>query len=232
MSLEEHSKTESNKLYEAKYDSLITRWSALKSHATAPQSKRFESASAICAEKKQHLINEKTKQEQNEKLIQTGGDEQEATIFTLSSTLNRFRETPAKRTDIPALDALIKTQETRWIEATRQLKVEKNQNKHYQLLMTELRHYFASLKKFNELYTEIETLISVVKTPAKDQKKFENSTNALKRFLRQIDWPDTYPSPTLLLSCKDALGYSAEIKQQFADNNKQQKSNCCNGRDR
>jgi hypothetical protein len=217
---EEHARTESSKLYEAKFDSLITRWEPLKHIANTTQQHRFDIASAICAEKKQQLINEKTQHEENEKIIQTGGDEQEATIFTLSSTLNRFRESPASDLDISALDALIKTQETRWIEATRQVKVDKNQNKHYQLLMTELRQYFTSLKKFNELTHDMEKLASDVKTPSKDQKTFEQNASKLKRILSQIDWPDTYATPALLSTCKEALGFSAEVKQQFAENTK------------
>jgi hypothetical protein len=215
--IEEHARTESSKLYEAKFDSLISRWEPLKNSANTAQHHRFDIASAICAEKKQQLINEKNQHEENEKIIQTGGDEQEATLFTLSSTLNRFREVPASDSDISALDALIKTQETRWIEATRQVKVDKNQNKHYQLLMTELRQYFSSLKKFNDFKTDLEKLVTEAKSPSKDQKVFEQNANALKRILQQIDWPETYAVPTLLSNCKEALGYSAEVKQQFAE---------------
>jgi len=218
--IEELARTESSKLFESTFDSLVSRWEPLKMNANATQQQRFNIASAICAEKKQQLINEKSQLEENEKIIQTGGDEQEATLFTLSSTLNRFRDTPATSLDISALDALIKTQETRWIEATRQVKVEKNQNKHYQLLMTELRQYFTALKKFNEHTTDIQKLITDVKSPTKDQKRFEQNANTLKRMLRQIDWPETYSTPALLITCKEALGYSDEVKQQFADNAK------------
>jgi len=219
-SIEEHARTESSKLYEAKFDSLVSRWAALKKGADTAQQQRFDISSAICAEKKQQLINEKTQHEENEKIIQTGGDEQEATLFTLSSTLNRFREVPASSLDISALDALIKTQETRWVEATRQIKVDKAQNKHYQLLMTELKQYFIALKKFNENTDNIEALMTALKSPTKDQKRFEQNINTLKRLLRQIDWPETYSAPALLLACKEALGYSAEVKQQFADDAK------------
>jgi len=219
-SIEEHARTESSKLYEAKFDSLISRWQPLKTSASNSQKQRFNIANAICTEKKQQLINEKTQHEENEKIIQTGGDEQEATLFTLSSTLNRFREAPASSHDIPALDALIKTQETRWIEATRQVKIDKTQNKHYQLLMTELRQYFIALKKFNENIAHIEKLITEIKSPTKDQKSFEQKIIALKRLLHQIDWPETYSSPSLLLTCKEALGYSAEVKHQFAEDAK------------
>ena len=217
---EEHARTESSKLYEAKFDSLLARWAPLKHSANSTQQHRFDVASAICAEKKQQLINEKSKKEENEKIIQAGGDEQEATLFTLSSTLNRFRESPASHLDISALDALIKTQETRWIEATRQVKVEKSQNKHYQLLMTELRQYFAALQSFSSLCDEIEPIITIVKSPTKDQNRFEQSTNKLKSILRQINWPDTYAQPALITRCKEALGYSAEIKQQLAADTK------------
>lgn len=220
LSIEEHARTESSKLYEAKFDSLLSRWESLKTSASNTQNQRFNTANTICTEKKQQLINEKTQHEENEKIIQTGGNEQEATLFTLSSTLNRFRETPASSHDISALDALIKTQETRWIEATRQVKVDKAQNKHYQLLMTELRQYFTALKKFNEHTAHIEKLITELKSPTKDQKSFEQQINALKRLLHLIDWPETYASPSLLLTCKEALGYSAEVKHQFSEDAK------------
>jgi len=219
-SIEEHARTESSKLFKAKLNSLIVRWDELKKDADTAQQQRFNIASAICAEKQQQLNKEKTQKEENEKLIQTGGDEQEATLFTLSDTLKRFRAEPASTHDISALDALIKTQETRWIEATRQIKVEKNQNKHYQLLMTELRQYFTALKSFNENTAAIESLVNDIKAPSKDQKRFDQNTNILKRKLHIIDWPESYAIPALLLKSKEALGYSAEIKQQFAEDAK------------
>ena len=219
-SIEEHARTEATKLYEAKFNSLTVRWEALKSGADATQQKRFDIANAICAEKQQLLTKEKIQKEENEKLIQTGGDEQEATLFTLSDTLKRFRSEPASTLDISALDALIKTQETRWLEATRQIKVEKSQIKHYQLLMTELRHYFTALKHFNESTSEIESIISEIETTSKDQKRHEKNTQNLKRKLRYINWPDSYATPLLLLKSQEALGHSAELKQQFAEDAK------------
>ena len=224
-SIEEHARTETTKLYEAKLNSLTVRWEALKLGTDATQQQRFDIANAICTEKQQQLVKKKIQKEENEKLIQTGGDEQEATLFTLSDTLKRFRSEPASTHDISALDALIKTQETRWLEATRQIKVDKNQNKHYQLLMTELRHYFTALKHFNESTPAIESIISEIETSkiettSKDQKRFEQNTHNLKRKLSYIDWPDSYAIPTLLLKSQEALGHSAELKQQFAEDAK------------
>jgi len=220
--IETHAKTEVRQHFEVKLNNIKLRWTSVVLGADDQQKARYTNAAAQCDTRVDARLKEQFEAEEQEKLIQTGGDEQEATLFTLSETLKRFRDAPASNQDISALDALIKTQENRWLEATRQIKVEKNQSKHYLLLIAELRQYFKSLKALSDQSNELEALVTELKTSSsKDIQLFERNSKQMKRALRAIDWPKEFALPELIIKCNEALGVTAELKQKIAQNTKE-----------
>ncbi len=226
--LEEHAQTESTQQYEAKLENLEQRWQNFASFADAQQQLRFDKALEQCRQKRDDLVAEQRQREEQERLEQVGGDEQEATLLTLSQTLERFRQIPASIRETSALDALIKTQENRWLEATRHSPVERNQNKHYQLLMTELRHYHKALKTAAEKLPEIESELKKhqqiqpgdSKAEIKSSELNTHSRN-LRKLLDAVDWPRNYALPEVLDQAAQALGETKELKQDLAANAKE-----------
>lgn len=220
-STEEHAATESTQLYQARLTTLIERWDAIQDDANEQQHQRFKTACEQCQSKQQKIIDNKLHAEEQQRRIQVGGDEQAATLLTLSETLARFENEAASTQEVSALDALIKTQETRWLEATRQVQVEKTQNKRYQQLMTDLRRYFAALKLTREQAPKIEAIVTDITQAEKNSEHLGTLTAKLTTILQQIDWPETYKQPALLITARQALGHSADIKQQYVTNTKE-----------
>ena len=221
--IEAHAKTEVLQHYEAKLNNIQARWSVVYDSANEAQAALYQQAKTCCDERILAAQKQKQEADDREKLIQTGGDEQEATLFTLSDTLKRFRNAPSSTNDISAIDAVIKTQENRWLEATRQLKIDKSQAKHYQLLMTEMRTYLKSLKSFSENQSDISSNIEELSKASakKDVARTDQLTKHLKRALNKVDWPNEYALPDLLEKGNESLGHSAQIKKKFAENSQE-----------
>ena len=213
--LQDHAKTESINLYEARLESLKQRWNAICASAGTAQLESFQSTYLACRAKADAIVTAQQQEIEHATLIQAGGDEQQATLITLSDTLNRFRSTPASTQEISALDALLKTQETRWIEATRHSKVEKSQNKHYQLLMGEMRQYFSALQTLSDTSEKIATLIHEIKTSQNDARQLNLKSTQLKNALHNLGWPNEFAKPSALLDAEQALGYSKDINQKL-----------------
>jgi hypothetical protein len=215
-------KTEALQHFDAKLKNIKVRWATLITKTSDTQQRAFDQQATICDQRIAALNEEKNKNEEQARLIQEGGDEQEATLFTLTQTLDRFRKEVPTFLEISAIDALIKTQENRWLEATRQFKVEKNKVKHYQLLMTEIRHYDKALKTLSEHNSELEDRIKELSSASRnDSQLLEKGNQSLKRLIQQIDWPKGYLLPSQIVNAKEALGHTAEIKQQAAESTKE-----------
>jgi len=220
--IELHASTEVLQHYEAKLNNFKTRWGLVILVADTEQKNKYAEAKARCEERILASKKQQALAEDQERLIQTGGDEQEATLYTLTETLKRFRTEPASILEIPALNGLVKTQENRWLEATRQIKVEKSKVKHYQLLMAELRSYLKSLTALSESTDHVSNLISeITGASTKQAARSEQLTKQLKKALNKIEWPSDYAQPELLMNTHKALGHSAELKQQVTENVKE-----------
>lgn len=216
--LEDHAKTDNLKHYEAKLSSLLQRWESVQAQANNEQEQRFDNAYETSKNRLLTMQREQQAEAEQTRLIQAGGDEQNATLLTLQDTLDQFREKAASFQEIAALDAIIKTQETRWLEATRHDKVEKTKNKHYQTLMTTLRQYHGALKAASEHSSTIQDRIKDIEHNKKDPKKLSESIDALNRVIKKIDWPNSYCQPELLEKATQALGHSADVKAQLVKN--------------
>lgn len=217
-SITEHASTENLNLYDSKLESLLQRWETAQTAATEDQIKRFDEAASRCQSRAQTLINEEKAKVEAELLAKAGGDEQQATLLTLEETLNRFRETPASTQEYSALDAIVKTQENRWIEATRHSAVEKGQSRHYQTLMTELRSYLVSLRALSEQGDSLATLIADIKLASDDSTKLAKLNMALSKNIHSIDWPNAFARPEILQEAEKALGITRQVKQQQQQN--------------
>ncbi|KZZ08234.1 hypothetical protein A3749_02000, partial [Oleiphilus sp. HI0078] len=215
-------KTEVLQHYDAKLFNLSKRWAAVSLSANETQRKEFAHYQAECQARIDKIAQEKLEAEEQERLIQTGGDEQEATLYTLSETLKRFTTEVPSFHDISAIDALIKTQENRWLEVTRNVKVEKNKAKHYQVLMSEIRQYYKALTLLKEAEPELkESIDELSKQGKKDSTQLDTLNQRIRKLLKQVNWPKDYAQPEVISQSNEALGHSAEIKQQVAENTKE-----------
>lgn len=107
--MEQHSRAAFNPLYKAKAESLIQQWQALAAQATPVQAERFETAYGVS----QNVVAEHVQHEQREQQAAQAVLEQVATCEALEQALQELQQAPDSF-DMPALAALVKTQNLRW----------------------------------------------------------------------------------------------------------------------
>jgi exonuclease SbcC len=214
------SQTEALQHFDARLAHLIKQWTVISAIANDAQSKEFSELSSLCKNKlksveassENKLAVDTSETKDNEQ--QEADNEISATLSTITDTLVRFQKQAAKNLEIPALDALIKTQENRWLEATREADVNKLQQKTYLDGMIQLRHY---LKAAHSLVDQSETLTSVSESLSQaidlSPNELERLSKKLKNILKNIDWPNNYFLPELIIKAQNAMDISNERKQ-------------------
>ncbi|MDX1451834.1 MAG: DUF349 domain-containing protein [Oleiphilaceae bacterium] len=222
--LQDLSQTDNLQLYDAKLENLTQRWDQHKSEASEADQARFNTLSEQCKQRSQQLKHEQEQAEEAERLARAGGDEQAATLLLLQDTLERFQQQVAAPQDTSALDALIKTQETRWLEATRHSQVEKARAKQYENMMRTLRHYLQALRSLNEHQPALLQSIEQFGQARDDASVLASCTKQIKDCLQQIDWPSQFAQPDVIERAHKTLGKSDDLKQALAENAKKLQS--------
>jgi len=182
---QDQAKSDDTKLFEPRLEALLKRWSDLESHATETQTSEFLQAVHQCRSRLDAINAEKDHQARaNEQKNQRS-----ETLTLLKQTLDELKH-PSEDAEpaLASLDALQKTQENRWLEATRETTVEKQEQKSYEALMLPLRSYIAALRRLGQNRDAIQTHLN----------EPESDPTAVKELLDTIDWPDGFPLPPLL----------------------------------
>jgi hypothetical protein len=216
--LEDHAATENTKLYKAKLESLSQKWQGIHAKANTDQQEKANKALQACNARVQAMLDEANKTQEAERLAEAGGNEQHATLLTLEDSLTHLREQGASFVDISAIDALIKTQENRWLEATKLSRTDKAQQKHYQLQMSALKHCLRALQTLSEEQENISELIRHLSAKQLETGTFKQAERSLNQVLKKIDWPEGFSAHELIQKANKALGISEVRKQALAQN--------------
>ncbi|WP_168203134.1 DUF349 domain-containing protein [Marinobacter fonticola] len=209
--MEEQARTDNTQLYAARVQSLQAQWRDLSDEASPEQQTAFLTALDRCGQR----IRQAEQAVAQEAEAHQKAEERTATLELLRSTLNTLAADVSERgPSLSSLDALQKTQENRWMEATRETEVGKAEQKAYQSLMLELRNYISAVQR---LASQQDHLVELLETEAPD-------TNALKQLLKTVDWPAGYAQPEQLDVVSRKLGHEKEQqKAQTSDQKAQQK---------
>jgi hypothetical protein len=211
-SIQEHARTEPNKLYEARMTALAQNWKKWENQASKEELEAFSAALATCKAQYATFEQEIRAIEENEKQVRMQSEERAATLETLEQTLARLQEVPAESQIISSLDALIKTQETRWLEATQGVKVDKQEQKQYEHLMRTTRQLHASLGALNSSQAALTEAL-----------EHENKKK-LNTLAEEINWPEGFSIPPLLAEVYKKLDHiqqDSKARQQDVKKAKQ-----------
>lgn len=209
--MEEQARTDNMQLYTARVDSLQAQWKGVSGEASPEQQTAFLSALDSCRRRIREAEQASAQEAENHQKA----EERKATLELLRSTLNTLAaEVPERGPSLSSLDALQKTQENRWMEATRETEVGKAEQKEYQALMLELRNYIGAVQR---LAAQQETMTRLAEAETPD-------TGELKQTLNAVDWPQGYAQPEQLESLSRKLGHEKQLqKAQASDQKAQQK---------
>ena len=194
-SLEAHSKTETMQLYEAKLTSLLAAWNELDPKTESELQGQFNKAKSACDIKLGFHKEEKENLALAEKQAEQQSNERTGTLEILEQTRERLIHTPIElASELSALDAIIKTQDTRWIEATRNATVEKTEQKQYQDKMGELKHYLKASQHFISNQSEFSDTENEEANISQDPVYLQK----VSAFVKQVAWPNNFEQPAQL----------------------------------
>eukprot|EP00003_Mantamonas_plastica_P006587 TRINITY_DN15403_c0_g1_i1.p1 TRINITY_DN15403_c0_g1~~TRINITY_DN15403_c0_g1_i1.p1 ORF type:complete len:823 (+),score=168.12 TRINITY_DN15403_c0_g1_i1:2376-4844(+) len=197
-------KTDDTKLYEARLDALMNQWSGVESEAASDQTQQFLEAVHRCKERLK-AIHSAQKEEQRH---QAQRNERAETLALLNSTMAELKhQSPETLPSLASLDALQKTQENRWLEATRDTAVDKQEQKSYETAMLGLRNYVSAIRRIlqdKETLVALEALLESGAEPTDEQRE------QARTLIREIHWPEGFPTPALLEAARKLSGKRKE----------------------
>jgi len=192
----EQAKTEDTKLYQPRLESLLEKWRGLEEQAAPEQAQQFLEAVHHCRERQAQIEQARQETERHHEQARQRSETLELLQQTLADLISREQQTLPTTS---ALDALQKTQENRWLEATRDTSVDKQEQKRYEQLMLALRNYLSAVRRLDNARDAISALEQA------DQPT-DAQTDAAARLLKDIGWPAEFPLPPLLEQLKELAG--------------------------
>lgn len=201
--------SDDTKLYEPRLEALRNKWADLKEAASEAQSKDFLQALSDCQQRLDALNAEKARQAQ---AIEQKTQRSE-TLALLKTTLNEIKQVDGEsEPSVASLDALQKTQENRWLEATRDTQVVKQEQKNYETLMLPLRSYIAALKRLSQKREAILALTEAQQSPT--QNDDDNLQAAATELLATLEWPAEFAMPESLQKLVQLAGQKPQRESQ------------------
>ncbi|MBJ7278116.1 DUF349 domain-containing protein [Marinobacter salarius] len=210
----EQARSDDTKLFEARLDALLQKWADVEAQASQEQTTEFLQAVHQCRERLREMQAEKDQlRHQQEQKSQRA-----ETLSLLEDTLDELKhQDPDLEPSLASLDALQKTQENRWLEATRDTQVEKQEQKTYENLMQSLRSYISAVKRLGQHRDEIVALQATDSSDTDDSKQ----TDQARVILETVDWPRDFRRPTLLDALNRLAGKPRPAKTNKPDSEEQ-----------
>ena len=192
---QDQARSEDTILYEPRLDTLLKQWKSVETGASNEQITEFLSATHQCRERIREVQQQQLqRQQQQEKL-----DQRKQTLALLGETLTQLKANDiSEPPTLTALDALLKTQHNRWIEASESTDVSAPEQTRYNSTSAGLRDYVEAHQRLMQAQEQIATL-SVSTAPGdeiKDDAELGVETaDQAKTLLAILEWPTVFPLP-------------------------------------
>ncbi len=210
----EQARSDDTKLFQARLEALLNKWAEVESRATQEQTTDFLQAVHQCRERLRNMESEKEQLRQQ----QEQRSQRAETLSLLENTLDELkRQDPDQEPSLASLDALQKTQENRWLEATRDTQVDKQEQKTYENLMQSLRAYISAVRRLGQHREEI----AVLQPTAEGGHDDESATSKARRILETVEWPKDFRRPSMLDALYRIAGKPIPAKTEKPDTEEQ-----------
>jgi len=214
---EEQARSEDTNLYEARFEALLKQWEQIEAQASAEQASAFLNACSGCRERIQTFAAAAAEQQRHANQSQ----QRASTIELLEATLDDLKDSAAHALpSLSAVDALQKTQEIRWLEATRDTQVQKSEQKQYETAMQALKAFLVAARRFSTATASLQALLDQVS----DNTLAEPQLTEAKTLLGDIAWPPGFAVPEQLRQLNTLIKTPAARPDKPLDD-EQQKQN-------
>ncbi|GGC55826.1 DUF349 domain-containing protein [Marinobacter halophilus] len=212
--VQDQSVSEDTKLYQARLDALQESWRIVESQANPEQAQQFLEAVHQCRDR----LNKMEQARHEEARHQEQTRQRSETLALLRETLTDLKsQDAAELPSVSALDAFQKTQENRWLEATRETQVGKQEQKDYEQHMLSFRNYLNAVNRLSQAKEAINELAEAADT----EQATDAHRDAATALLKQIDWPTDFPQPVSLSPVRKLAGKPKAPKPADANQEKQ-----------
>lgn len=182
--------------YPQKFALLKKQWSEIEvQYRSSELEQRFQQASLLC----QALVEEKRAEEHQQQERLAAAEELITTCETLESEIEDFNQNiQSEQIDIPAISALIKTQQIRWKAAEELTKASADVAQRYHNATSYFKLAIQAYQQYKSHEEQLKQLLSGEQSLAQ--------LNELKTLLQNIAWPQARYKPELLDRAAEALG--------------------------
>ncbi|MBL4607106.1 MAG: DUF349 domain-containing protein [Pseudomonadales bacterium] len=201
--------------YPQKFALLQKQWSELdEQYRPSDMEKRFQQAGILC----QTLVDEKKATEQQQKKSLAAAQELSNTCEALERSINDLSQNlQAEQLDIPAANAVIKTQQIRWEAASETSKPPSDLLKRYSALTYRLEDAIQAYQRYQTHEEKLKKLLS--------EEKKSTRFNEIKTLLNVISWPPSLDQPAQLKLAQEMLGVEKSVlKESKTEGQKKLKS--------
>lgn len=192
---QDQARSEDTTLYEPRLDTLLKQWKSVETGASNGQITEFLSATHQCLERirqvQQQLLQE---QQRQEKL-----DQRTQVLALLGETLAQLKSDDTREPPtLTALDALLKTQHNRWLEASENADVSAPEQSRYNTTSAGLRAYVEAHERLLQAQQEIADLTASAASDDETEGNAElgdETADRAKGLLTLLNWPTVFPRP-------------------------------------
>lgn len=179
---EELAKTSDMALYDARLANLESHWAGVSDKAGKEQTTAYLESLRLCHQRARELAEQK----QSEAFHRRQAEQRQQTLSLLDDSLDQLQDQLPDTAALPSLDGLLRTQENRWLEATRDTDVDKAEQKRYEDLMRPFRSYVSALKRLDEAADTLASLAAETDNTEAD---------SAAQLLSELDWPRDFRKP-------------------------------------
>jgi hypothetical protein len=209
--IEQQARQSFQPLYEAKITTLSQRWESLKNSTSTEQQAQFALALNACQSIIDHHYQAEAEQQAKANASKDAKDEQEATVAQLETEQDQVIETGDF--NVPAMNALLKTQQNRWEDASEHHAPSKALANRYHRVTSSLQQFVTAKETLDHNREALETLTSAD----------EINTDQIKKQLETINWPTELNEPEIITEARSKLG---DAQQAIRRERSNLKSDC------
>lgn len=230
LNMEQLARSSEDPMYQTKVDHWHKQWNRLEMHASADDAKRFGRAYELCrqmlneAQQEENAIREQAQQQR------AALQERMAACEQLEQALGQLKDSSAlQNEDIPAISALLKTQQTRWEEAAVEATPDSDERKRFNRAFTVLEKTLTSLQRMNERGDAMkQAALALLEVEDATTQELLALKKKLDKVAGNLEWPEEITAPEAWQLVQkanrlfDALRSKAEEKEREAVGNLQQ----------
>lgn len=199
---QDQARSEDTTLYEPRLNTLLKKWTTAEEGASQEQTTEFLSATHQCRERirqmQQQLLRE---QQQQDKL-----DQRKQTLTLLGETLAQLKtDDTSEQPTLTAVNALLKTQHNRWLEASSDADVSASEQNHYNATIASLHDYVEARQRLEQAQKQIARLTGTIAPDDEDNTTAKPETETgeqAQSLLNSLNWPAVFPQPEPITALK------------------------------